>query len=57
MESNNSIIYKQIELKGDLIKSKGDSSSVDDNDANKEDYSEIKLEEKFIENEDENIKE
>ena len=56
MESNNSIMYKQIELKGDLMKQK-DDSSVDDNDVNKDDFSEIKLEEKFVDNEDENIKE
>ena len=52
MENNNSIAYKQIELKGNLVKSKEDSS-IDDNDASKDDVSEIKLEEKFVENEDE----
>ena len=59
MENNNSIMYKQIELKGDLIKPKGDSVFIDDNDndANNDDYSEIKLEEKFIENGNENTKE
>ena len=58
--SNNSLIYKQMEIKGDLVESKGDSGSIgddNDNDANNEDYSEIKLEEKFIENENQNEKE
>ena len=51
---NNSIVYKQMDLKGgDLAKSRKDSCALDDNDEdidNDDNNKEIKLKEKFIEN-------
>jgi hypothetical protein len=51
---NNSIVYKQVDLKGeDLAKSRKDSCALDDNDEdidNDDNNNEIKLKEKFIEN-------
>ena len=60
--SGKNIIYKQMDIIGELIKSKDDSGSigddkVNDKEGNNEDYSEIKLEENFIENESQNEKE
>jgi hypothetical protein len=49
---NNSIIAKQMDFKGDLVKSKDISAIEDDNEEEKENNdNEIKFEEKFIENE------
>ena len=49
---NNSIIAKQMDFKGDLVKSKDNSAIEDDNEEEKENNdNEIKFEEKFIENE------
>ena len=49
---NNSIIAKQMDFKGDLVKSKDNSAIEDDNEEEKENNdNKIKFEEKFIENE------